>query len=130
MNPVFVNTIVFVKDIEKSKSFYAEVLKQTVMQDFGALVLFENHLALHQAQSIYQTVFKQGLEEALLEQGKRNLLIYFESDQLDDMHSRVCEAGAQVIHGIERQAWGQKVFRFFDPDGHIVEIGETLDTVD
>lgn len=30
----------------------------------------------------------------------------------------------ELIHPIERQAWGQKVFRFYDPDGHIVEVGE------
>ena len=127
MNPVFVNTIVFVKDIERSKTFYVDVIKQKIMQDFGALVLFENHFALHQVQSIYQTVFKQGADDAPLEQGKRNLLIYFESQHLEDMFACVCAAGAQLIHGIERQAWGQKVFRFFDPDGHIVEIGESLD---
>ncbi len=130
MNPVFVNTIVFVKDIEKSKTFYADALKQHVMQDFGALVLFENHFALHQAEGIYQTVFKQGSQDASLDQGKKNLLIYFESDELEDMEARVREAGARMIHGIEKQAWGQKVFRFFDPDGHIVEIGEALDTAE
>ncbi len=127
MNPVFVNTIVFVKDIERSKTFYADVLKQKIMQDFGSLVLFENHFALHQVQSIYQTVFKQGPDDVPLDQGKRNLLIYFESQRLDDMYACVCAAGARLIHGIERQIWGQKVFRFFDPDGHIVEIGESLD---
>ena len=128
MNPVFINTIVFVKDIERSKTFYANVLKQKIMQDFGALVLFENHFALHQVQSIYQAVFKQGADDVPLDQGKRNLLIYFESQQLDDMYVFVCEAVAQLIHGIELQAWRQKLFRFFDPDGHIVEIGESLDT--
>ncbi len=127
MNPVFVNTIVFVKDIERSKTFYADVLKQKIMQDFDALVLFENHFVLHQAQSIYKTVFKKGADDAPVDQGNRNLLIYFESHRLEDMYACVCEAGAPLIHGIERQAWGQKVFRFFDPDGHIVEIGDSLD---
>lgn len=128
MKPVFVNTIVFVKDLEKSKAFYSKVLMQNILNDFNTIVFLENHLVLHQAQSIIHTVFKQESKEALLDQGKRNLLIYFESDDIEGMLARVSEAGAQIIHGVERQAWGQNVFRFFDPDGHIVEIGEPFRT--
>lgn len=29
-----------------------------------------------------------------------------------------------LIHPAGRQEWGQRVFRFRDPDGHIVEAGE------
>lgn len=128
MKPVFVNTIVFVKDLEKSKAFYSKVLMQNILNDFNTIVFLENHLVLHQAQSIIHTVLKQESKEALLDQGKRNLLIYFESDDIEGMLARVSEAGAQIIHGVERQAWGQNVFRFFDPDGHIVEIGEPFRT--
>ncbi|WP_424540407.1 hypothetical protein [Sinorhizobium medicae] len=28
---------------------------------------------------------------------------------------------------IERQAWGQRVFRFYDPDEHAIEVGEPQD---
>ncbi len=126
--PTFINTIVFVKDLERSKAFYTDVLGQTVMQDFGTIVFFENHLVLHQAGSITETVFKQRSDDALADQGKRNILIYFESDDPEGMLERVSASGATLIHGIERQAWGQRVFRFFDPDGHIIEVGEPMDT--
>ncbi len=126
MKPVFVNTIIFVKDIERAKAFYAGVLGQTMTQDFGAIVFFENHLVLHQADAIAKTVFKRESEKARRDQGGNNLLVYFESDELEDIYRRVCDAGASVIHAIEKQAWGQRVFRFFDPDGHILEIGEPL----
>lgn len=128
MTPIFVNTIVFVKDLECAKTFYTDVLGQKILEDFGTITFFENHLVLHQAQSITKTVFKKESSEAAREQGKRNLLIYFESDEMENMFARVSESGAQIIHGIERQAWGQTVFRFFDPDGHIVEIGEPMHT--
>jgi hypothetical protein len=32
----------------------------------------------------------------------------------------------ELIHPILQQAWGQRVFRFYDPDRHIVEIGEPM----
>ena len=30
------------------------------------------------------------------------------------------------IHNIEQQPWGQRVLRFYDPDRHIIEIGEPM----
>ena len=36
------------------------------------------------------------------------------------------ENGINFVHPIMEQPWGQQVVRFYDPDGHIVEIGEPL----
>ena len=32
----------------------------------------------------------------------------------------------RFIHYINKQEWGQKVLRCYDPDMHIIEIGEPL----
>lgn len=128
MKTVFVNTIVFVKDLQRAKAFYTKLLDQTILEDFGTITFFENHLVLHQAGSIIKTVFKRQSFKTALRQGRRNVLIYFESQDLDRMYERIKGAGVPIIHGIEQQAWGQKVFRFFDPDRHIVEIGEPFHT--
>jgi uncharacterized glyoxalase superfamily protein PhnB len=50
-------------------------------------------------------------------------VLYFEDADLEAAFGRIAGA-VELIHGIRREAWGQRVFRFFDPDGHIVEIGE------
>jgi hypothetical protein len=34
-----------------------------------------------------------------------------------------------LIHGPREQPWGQRVVRLYDPDGHIVEVGETMEAV-
>ena len=128
MKTVFVNTIVFVKDLQHAKAFYSELLGQTILEDFGAITFFENHLVLHQAKSIIKTVFKRQSFKTALRQGRRNVLIYFETKELEGMYERIKGAGVPLIHGIEQQAWGQRVFRFFDPDRHIVEIGEPFHT--
>jgi len=124
MKTVFVNTIVFVKDLERSKAFYTELLDQKILEDFRTITFFENHLVLHQANSIIKTVFKKCSFKMAFRQGRRNVLIYFETKELQAMFKRIKEAEVPMIHGIERQAWGQKVFRFYDPDRHIVEVGE------
>ncbi len=121
----FYNTIVFVRDLKKSKEFYETVIGLKAEQDYGTIVFFENHFVLHDANNLKKTVFKR---KSFLnfKNGKRNLEIYFESDNLEQSFDKVVKSGMKIIHGMEIQAWGQKVFRFFDPDGHIVEIGELM----
>jgi catechol 2,3-dioxygenase-like lactoylglutathione lyase family enzyme len=126
MNLKFVNTIVFVKDMAVSKAFYTETLGLQVIGDHGAFLLFENHLALHQARELAVTVWKgdapSGSDQL---QGRQNVLIYFETSELEDTFTRLKDQ-VKLIHPIEQQAWGQMVFRFYDPDGHVIEIGEPL----
>ena len=33
------------------------------------------------------------------------------------------------VHPLVEHRWGQRVVRFYDPDKHIIEVGEKLDTV-
>ncbi len=71
---------------------------------------------------------KQFLESAGDEDapyGRRNLVLYFENEDLDAAFNRIAEH-VDLIHEVRRQFWGQRVFRFFDPDGHIIEIGEPM----
>ena len=120
---IFVNTIVFVSDLQKSKLFYAEVLKIKVKKELENIVFFENQLVLHSAAEILNTVFNEDGLNGDLVQGRKNILLYFESDNLiklfNDLQDKV-----RIIHNIKEQKWGQKVFRFYDPDDHIVEFGE------
>ncbi len=120
----FANTIVFVKDIETSKQFYADIVGLNVLDDYGTIVFFENRFVIHNAESITHTVFKQNDPAAKNRQGRKNILIYLESDSLEETYETIANAGTKIIHGIETQEWGQKVFRFYDPDDHMVEIGE------
>jgi len=120
----FVNTIVFVKNIEASKEFYTNIVGLHILDDYGTIVFFENHFVIHNAQSITHTVFKRDDPAAADNQGRKNILIYLESDTLEETYEKIRNAAVNILHGIEKQEWGQRVFRFYDPDGHMVEIGE------
>lgn len=109
-----------------SVAFYRDVLGQDIRQDFGTIVMFEGGLTIHTGIDLLEKVYKTpGAfgDEAL---GKDNLDIYFETDDLEEALHVVVASGAELIHPIEAQPWGQRVFRFHDPDRHIVEIGETM----
>ncbi len=124
MKVKFVNTIVFVKNISLSKRFYIELLGLHVLEDYGTIVIFEDHFVIHNSRNLIKTVFKKDRLFSKFKQGSKNLLIYFECDHLEDAFERIKDGNVKFIHEIEKQAWGQNVFRFYDPDNHIVEIGE------
>ena len=37
--------------------------------------------------------------------------------------------GAELVHPLTEYPWGQRVVHFYDPDRHIVEVEESMDTV-
>ena len=125
MSLVFINPIPLVKDLVVSRRFYAELLGLKILQDFPVFVLFENHFAIHQAQSYHAMAFGHETEAATHLQGHDNVVLYFETPDLEGMFARLQDR-VQLILPIKQQAWGQKVFRFYDPDHHIVEIGEPM----
>lgn len=93
-----------------------------ITQDLGNFVLFETGFAIHEATSLEETVW--GKPSAVsAPYGRQNLLLYFEHAELDALFANIATR-VNLIHPIEVQAWGQRVFRLYDPDGHAVEIGE------
>jgi uncharacterized glyoxalase superfamily protein PhnB len=94
-----------------------------IIQDYDTIVFSENQLVLHIAESILKTIFKKKKFSAQRKQGKQNVLLYFETDRLEELYHTIKDK-VSMIHSIETQAWGQKVFRFYDLDKHMIEIGE------
>ena len=119
-----VSTIVFVNDVARSSAFYRDVLGLPVSQDFGTMVQFEHGFAIHDGPNLLGQTYKKPGAFPSEPQGHDNIDIYFETDDLEGAFHAVDDSGAEVIHPIETQEWGQRVFRFHDPDGHIVEIGD------
>lgn len=123
----FINPIPFVRDIGRSREFYEKRLGLKVVEDAGSFVLFETGFAIHDGAALEQTVWGNASETSVA-YGRRNLLLYFEHDEVDAAFESIAPH-VELIHPVERQAWGQRVFRFYDPDGHAVEIGEPQSVV-
>ncbi|ABD57009.1 VOC family protein [Jannaschia sp. CCS1] len=118
----FVNPLPFVDDIETSKSFYSSVLGLSIIQDHGNFVLFDTGFAIHDGKSLFKSVFGQD-DTTASPYGRRNLVLYFEDLALDAAFERISPR-VQLIHEVRLEPWGQRLFRLFDPDRHVVEIGE------
>ena len=84
--------------------------------------MFKSRLSLWQIDNQHEIAAISGDPE----QG-RTFELYFESDSIEEAAHRIKASGAQLFHGIKTESWGQKTIRFFDPDGHLIEIGEALE---
>jgi catechol 2,3-dioxygenase-like lactoylglutathione lyase family enzyme len=123
---VFYNTIVFVTDMAKSRYFYENILNLKVEVDYGVLVIYENRLAIHDGNTLQKTIFGKVQKRILKKFGRKNIEIYFETNELKEMENILEKENVRFIHKIKRQEWGQEVLRCYDPDMHMVEIGEPL----
>ncbi|OHD56331.1 MAG: hypothetical protein A2Y33_12045 [Spirochaetes bacterium GWF1_51_8] len=122
----FVCPLIVVEDIARSRAFYENTLGMKVKMDFGQNVAFEGDFAIHLKSHFDSLTGKQGIAPG---SKPHNFELYFESEDLENDYRRLMESGAEVCHDLREQPWGQRVFRVYDPDGHIVEIGETLEAV-
>lgn len=61
--------------------------------------------------------------------GGNNCEVYFEEDDFDKFVNRLNECDIEYVHSIKEHSWGQRVVRIYDPDKHIIEIGENIKVV-
>lgn len=118
----FVCTLIAVADIARSRDFYERVLGQQVKFDFGENVTFHGDFAIHLASHYQQLIGGRNIHP-----GGNAFELYFEDDDLEPIAEKLAEYGSTFVHGIMEQPWRQRVMRFYDPDGHIIEIGESME---
>ena len=118
------NPLLVVIDIDKSVEFYKNVLGLHKIMDFGANVTLTGGLCLQSKES-----FKEFIDNKNIIFGSNSFEVYFEEDDFDSFAQKVETLDIKYVHGIKEHSWGQRVVRFYDPDMHIIEVGENMKTV-
>lgn len=120
------NPLLAVTDLEQSVAFYRDVLGLRKIADFGANVTLTGGLSLQTQESWAQ--FLERRPEELGWCGKVSEL-YFEEEDFDTFIEKLNGLDMHYVHPVKEHRWGQRVVRFFDPDCHIIEVGEPLSAV-
>ncbi|MBN2834782.1 MAG: glyoxalase/bleomycin resistance/dioxygenase family protein [Candidatus Delongbacteria bacterium] len=121
----FKSTILVVEDVKKSRKLYEDILMCEVVDDFGEYnVGFEGGLALYK-----KTLFIDLTAQEDIVLKANNLTVYFEFKNIESIEILIKEQNFEFVHNIQEQPWGQNVFRFYDYDGHMIEIAEEMDSV-
>lgn len=120
----FKNPMLVVTDIDKTIEFYKKLLGLHVVMDFGANKTLTGGLCL-QALETWNAFI--GTNKVSF--GSNNAEIYFEEDDFDKFVEKLGEFNIEYVHPVKEHSWGQRVVRFYDPDKHIIEVGENMKAV-
>jgi catechol 2,3-dioxygenase-like lactoylglutathione lyase family enzyme len=118
----FHSIALFVKDIEKSKTFYTNLIGLNIVHDFGNNAILSSGISLWQIQQSH--IISKELET---KNSSNRFELYFESDSIDEIYLKLEQNNVKFLHPIHTEPWGQRTIRFFDPDNHLIEIGEPLE---
>ncbi len=120
----YTSTLIAVKDMDISKQFYHNVLGLNVVANFGANVTLDGGIVLQTLDTwksfirMYNVTLPNNAGE-----------LYFEEDDMDAFCNHLKSFDICYVHELYEHRWGQRVIRFYDPDKHIIEVGEKLDAV-
>ena len=120
----FMCPLVVVKDINRSRDFYENILGQTVKYDFGENITFDGDFALHQ-----EDHFKSLINHAEIKEKSNNFELYFEDDHLEDLLKKIKALNIETLHEIIEKPRKQQVIRFYDYDKNLIEAGERMEHV-
>ena len=113
------NVLIVVKDIEKSKQFYHDLFGLNMVLDNDGNMILTEGLVLQE-----EKIWKSFLGKEIIPQNN-SCELYFEErnieafvEKLEKLYPSVNYANRLMTH-----SWGQKVVRFYDPDGNLIEVG-------
>ena len=116
------NVLIVVKDIDKSFRFYHDLFGLDVILDNDGNMILTEGLVLQEEK--YWTEFLG--REIISESNSAEL--YFEEPDIEGFVKKLEEYYPEVkyVNRLMTHSWGQKVVRFYDPDGNLIEVGTPM----
>lgn len=121
----YTSTVISVADIKAARAFYKDLFGLELYQDYGINISFTCGLALQQD---FDWLVHLPKEKILKK--PNNMEICFEEHDFDGFLDKLKKyPDIEYLGDVIEHGWGQRVIRFYDPDGHIIEVGEDMKMV-
>lgn len=116
------NFLIVVKDIEKSRKYYEDLFGLELLQDNGGNMIFSGGLALQE-----ERYWKEFLHKDILPKNNSSEL-YFEEADIEAFEKKLLSLypETEFVNALMTHSWGQRVIRFYDPDGNLIEVGTSV----
>ena len=116
------NILIVVKDIEKSKQFYQDLFGLDMLLDNGGNMILTEGLVL-QEEKIWRTFLKKDIIPK-----SNSCELYFEEQDIEAFVEKLEKMypSIQYVNQLTTHSWGQKVIRFYDFDGNLIEVGTPM----
>ena len=117
------NVLIVVRDIDRSRKYYHDLFGlETVLDNDGNMILTEG-LVLQDAK-----ILENFLEKDIIPRNNASEL-YFEERNIEGFIQKLEELypDTDYVNRLMTHSWGQRVVRFYDPDGNLIEVGTPMD---
>ena len=113
------NILITVEDMQRSIAFYQDLFGLQVVLDQDGNVIMTEGLVLQD-----RAVWERFIQREVIPENHCCELYFEEADletfvqKLENYHQPI-----QYVNRLMEHSWGQKVIRFYDPDGNLIEVG-------
>lgn len=111
-------------DIQRSRQLYEGLLEQKMLEDFGENIVYEGFSL--QEKACWASFL--GVDSERITTGRFDHEVYFETSDLDAFLLQMNKYEVTVLH-VQESNWHQRCVRFLDYDGHLIEVGESMDAL-
>ena len=116
------NILIVVKDIEKSRQFYHDLFGiDLVLDNDGTMILTEG-LVLQD-----EIIWKSFLDRDIVSKSN-SCELYFEEQDIEAFVEKLerLYPSIEYVNRLMTHSWGQRVIRFYDLDGNLIEVGTPM----
>ena len=116
------NVLIVVKDIEKSRKFYHDLFGiDLVLDNDGNMILTEG-LVLQD-----EKIWKSFLDRDIIPKSN-SCELYFEEQNIEEFVEKLerLYPATEYANRLMTHSWGQRVIRFYDLDGNLIEVGTPM----
>ena len=112
------NFLIIVKNIEKAKQFYHDLFGMNVILDSDGNAILTDGLVLQE-----EKVWKDVLGKDVVSESN-SCELYFEEKDIESFVEKLehLYPSIQYVTPLMEYEWGQKVVRFYDLDGNLIEV--------
>lgn len=121
----YTSVVLSVADINAARKFYEDLFGLELDQDYGINISFTCGLSLQQN---FDWLIQLPKDKIL--NYANNMELCFEEKDFDGFLTKLKKYSDIVFLGnVIEHGWGQRVIRFYDLDGHLIEVGEDMEMV-
>ena len=116
------NLLIVVKDIEKSRKFYHDLFGIDLVLDYDGNMILTEGLVLQD-----EKIWKSFLGRDILPQNNACEL-YFEEQDIEAFVEKLerLYPSIEYVNHLMTHSWGQRIIRFYDLDGNLIEVGTPM----
>ncbi len=116
------NILIVVKDIEKSRKFYQDLFGLDMILDNDGNMILTEGLVL-QDEKIWKSFLDRDINPK-----SNSCELYFEEQDIESFIEKLerLYPSIEYINRLMTHSWGQRVIRFYDLDGNLIEVGTPM----